>query len=128
MQIEQVIGGVNGDASAQAIQLRMRSNNQGSVQLSRIRVWDATGSNPVLLVDPVTSVPNNAGGSRVLLASASFNDHLGVEVRGKITPQPVEPFNEFPLGSQVKITPTPPKDDVIPATAIKGGRKARRLQ
>ena len=28
MQIEQVIGGVNGDTSAQAIQLRMRASTQ----------------------------------------------------------------------------------------------------
>ena len=36
MQIEQVIGGVNGDPSAQAIQLRMRTCFQNQVQQARL--------------------------------------------------------------------------------------------
>ena len=51
MQIEQVIGGVNGDTSAQAIQLRLRYPGDIDLQLSRIRAWDADGANPVILID-----------------------------------------------------------------------------
>ncbi len=72
MQIEQVIGGVDGDATAQAIQLRMRSSFQNLVQGSRIRVWDATGANPIIVASPGVSVPNHGAGVRVLIASANF--------------------------------------------------------
>ncbi len=72
MQIEQVIGGVNGNTAAQAIQLRMRSSFQGLVGQSRLRAWDAAGANPVLLVDLTNSVPNDATGARVLLCTSAF--------------------------------------------------------
>ena len=72
MQVEQVIGGVNGDATAQAIQLRMRSSFQNLVSQARIRAWDATGSNPIVVVDMATNVANSAQGDRVLIASPSF--------------------------------------------------------
>jgi len=38
MQVEQVIGGVSGDTSAQAIQLRMRLDGQGGVSKARLVV------------------------------------------------------------------------------------------
>jgi MYXO-CTERM domain-containing protein len=73
MQIEQVIGGVNGDNTAQAIQLRMRTGGQNIVSLTRVRAWDATGLNPVLLLDITADVAGAAAGSRVLLTTPSFN-------------------------------------------------------
>jgi hypothetical protein len=51
MQIEVVIGGVEGDLSAQAIQLRMRASDQREVHVARLVAWDANGENPVVLVD-----------------------------------------------------------------------------
>ncbi len=72
MQIEQVIGGVNGDTTAQAIQLRQRFAGQNLVAPARMRAWDANGQNPVLIVDFTTSVPNGAAGARILIASAGF--------------------------------------------------------
>ena len=72
MQIEQVIGGVNGDTAAQAIQLRMRSAGQNILGASKLWVRDATGGTPVLLIDFGASVPNGAAGARVLIASAAF--------------------------------------------------------
>lgn len=72
MQIEQVIAGVNGDLTAQAIQLRMRSGGQNLVAAARVRAWDASGANPVLLIDMTTNVANAVVGDRVLLATASF--------------------------------------------------------
>lgn len=72
MQIEQVIGGINGDTTAQAIQLRMRSAGQNLLQFSRVRVWDAAGANPIMIVDMDHVLPLAAAGDRVLIASAAF--------------------------------------------------------
>ena len=73
MQIEQVIGGVNGDTTAQAVQLRMRDPGENVLSSAKLWVHDATGSNPILLIDFLTNVPNGISGSRVLISSASFN-------------------------------------------------------
>jgi hypothetical protein len=54
MQIEQAIGGVQGDTALQAIQLRMRISGQEVVSKARIRAWDANGANPILIVDMAT--------------------------------------------------------------------------
>ena len=78
MQIEQAIGGVDGDTTQQAIQLRMRSDFQNQTQLSRLRVHDASGANPVLLIDIDAQVQNNTGGSRVLLATTEFAAARGI--------------------------------------------------
>lgn len=75
MQIEQVIGGVNGDPTAQAIQLRMRSAFQNQMQFSRIRAHDATGSNPVIIATFASAVSNFAEGSRILITSPNFANH-----------------------------------------------------
>ncbi|MCX6876808.1 MAG: choice-of-anchor D domain-containing protein [Verrucomicrobia bacterium] len=72
MQIEQVIGGIDGNISAQAIQLRMRVLGQNLVSNARVRAWDAAGANPVLVLDMTTNVTGSAAGSRVLLATAAF--------------------------------------------------------
>jgi len=75
MQIEQVIGGVNGDVTAQAVQLRCRAVGQNLVSNGRLRAWDASGANPVMVIDTTTNVPNGATGSRILITSANFNSH-----------------------------------------------------
>jgi hypothetical protein len=72
MQIEQLIVGVNGDPTAQAIQLRMRNNFQNFVSESRLVVVDAQGLNPITIVDMDSDVANGATGDRVLIASATF--------------------------------------------------------
>lgn len=72
MQIEQAIGGVNGDTSVQAVQLRMRNGGQNLVNGTRLVAYDATGNNPVVLVTMGADVANGASGSRILLASAAF--------------------------------------------------------
>lgn len=72
MQIEQVIGGVNGNASAQAIQLRMRSAGQNIVSAAQVCVEDAAGLNSILIVNMNTNVPNGQAGRRVLIASSGF--------------------------------------------------------
>jgi hypothetical protein len=72
MQIEQVIGGVNGDTTRQAIQLRMREAGQNLLGSSRLVVRDAAGLNPVLIFDFTASVAAGNQGSRVLIATANF--------------------------------------------------------
>jgi len=72
MQIEQVVAGVNGDYSAQAIQLRMRSAGQEQVQLTRLVAWDANGENPIVILDFSHAVTVSQTGARVLAATESF--------------------------------------------------------
>ena len=75
MQIEEVIGGVNGDTTAQAIQMRMRSTGENFVSAAKLIAFDATGSNPVTILDLTTNVTNGAVGSHVLVVSANFPSH-----------------------------------------------------
>jgi hypothetical protein len=72
MQIEQVIAGVDGSTATQAIQLRMRSFGQSQVSNARLVAHDATGANPVTLIDFTTNVATSTTGSRVLAATAGF--------------------------------------------------------
>jgi hypothetical protein len=72
MQIEQVIGGVNGDTSRQAIQLRMRLAGQNLVQQGQLVAWDAAGANPVVLLNIGAQVSNSAAGARILIATSNF--------------------------------------------------------
>jgi len=72
MQIEQVIGSVNGDVTKQAIQLRMRTSFQNQVQNARLIAWNAAGTNPVILATFPGPVANFDTGDRVLVCSANF--------------------------------------------------------
>ena len=72
VQIEQVIAGVGGRIDRQAVQLRMRAGGQNIINAARIRAWDNTGSNPVLIVDFMTNVANGAVGDHVLVVSSAF--------------------------------------------------------
>jgi hypothetical protein len=80
MQIEQVIGGVEGDVGAQAIQLRLRGLGQNLVSQSRVKAWDAAGLNPVIVIDMTTNVPNGQGGDRVLIGTAAFQSKLSPSI------------------------------------------------
>lgn len=76
MQIEQVIGGVNGDPTAQAIQLRLRAGGETALSFARLRAWDAEGANPITLIDFTSGVPGGGLGDRVLIASPAFMTYL----------------------------------------------------
>jgi hypothetical protein len=79
MQIEQVVGGVCGQAPQQAIQLRQRSPGQNLVVGTRLVVRDATGANPITLLTFPSNVPGAAAGTRILVASPDFaSSHLPV--------------------------------------------------
>src|SRR4051812_16167517 len=71
MQIQEVIGAVNGDPTAQAIQLRMSAGGQTFVQ--GINVWASNSSGTGRTL--VLSIPSNVSGttgSTILLASQNF--------------------------------------------------------
>jgi len=90
MQIEQVIGGVNGDTTAQAIQLRLRFFGQNLVgNQSEINAYDATGVNPVSLIDFTTSVTNNAAGSRILITTPNFANYTDIPLVSDFTMNPI---------------------------------------
>jgi len=99
MQIEQVIGGVNGDVTAQAIQLRMRSAGQNLVGQARIKVRDAAGANPITLIDMTTSVANGAIGDRVLLVTTPFQTYVDAAVTPNFVLTNSIPSSYLPAGS-----------------------------
>jgi len=76
MQIEQVIGGLNGNSSAQAIQLRLHGDFQNQVQFASLWAADAAGANRILLLDIGSPVANFATGDRVLLTTSAFNSAM----------------------------------------------------
>lgn len=76
VQIQQVTGGVSGDTSAQAVQLRMRFPGERDLQFARLLAWDAEGLNPVTIVDFDVDLPNGPKGDNVLIASKNFMDYL----------------------------------------------------
>lgn len=99
MQIEQIVGGVNGDVSAQAIQLRMRANGQDLLERARIRVWDANGENPILLIDFASNVANDRLGDRVLAVSSSLSKHTEPRVEPDFTLTSLIPASYLAAGS-----------------------------
>lgn len=74
-QMEQVIGGVNGDTTAQAIQMRMRATGQNFVSGAKLIAFDAAGQNPITILDLTSDVANGAVGDHVLIVSANFPSH-----------------------------------------------------
>lgn len=99
MQVEQVIAGVNGDTTAQAIQLRMRTSFQNQVQNSRLFVRDAAGNNPILLAAPSGPVAISASGSRVLFATAAFASHTSPPAVINVTMSNVIPASYLAAGT-----------------------------
>ncbi len=75
IQIEQVIGGVNGDTTAQAVQLRLRALGENFVSGGTLVAVDAAGNNPITLLNFPSDVANGAAGSRILITTPSFASH-----------------------------------------------------
>lgn len=76
MQVEQIIGGVGGDTSAQAVQLRMLAAGQNLLNGQAVlRVRDATGSNPVTITSFPPPNPASGGCVRILIASPNFANY-----------------------------------------------------
>ena len=89
MQIEQIIGGVNGDTTAQAIQLRMRSLGQNLVSNARVNTVDAAGANLVLLENMTTNVVNSQAGRRVLLTTPNFANYTDIPLVSDFIMDPI---------------------------------------
>ena len=99
MQIEQVIGSVNGDTTAQAIQLRMRAAGQNFVSGGKLVVYDAAGLNPITVLNIASNVANGAVGSHVLIASANFPSHTMPVAVPDFTMANLIPASYFAAGS-----------------------------
>lgn len=83
VEIEKIVGGVQGDATAQVIQLRIKEAGT-NVEGLQIVACDAAGNNPVTIFTIPANVANNAFGSRILLCTAAM--------LGKLSPPIVPEF------------------------------------
>jgi len=98
MQIRALVPSVYGDTSAQAIQLTMRSPGQNVMSGSRLRAYDATGSNPVLIFDFNTTVANGLSGDSILLTTEVFNSVTNPDIEPDFTMTNRIPDAYFPAG------------------------------
>ena len=69
--IDIIVGGVDGDATRQAIQMRFFQPNQ-CVEGMDLWAWDATGANPVLIHSFGSEVLSHNDNDTVLIASPNF--------------------------------------------------------
>lgn len=100
MQIEQVIAGVNGDLSAQAIQLRMRSLGQNLLSTGpSLVVHDAAGNNPITLIVFNSNVTNGTQGDRVLIVSPNFQNVVGPAANPDFVMTNTIPASYLPAGT-----------------------------
>jgi hypothetical protein len=101
MQIEEIIGAVDGDTSAQAIQLRMRAAGQNFVSGGKLVVFDAAGLNPITVLDVPTNVTNGQVGDRVLIASSNFASHTTPPAMPDFIMTNLIPTSYFAAGSLI---------------------------
>lgn len=76
IQIEEIIGGINGDTTEQAIQLRYQFGDQNAIANFRVRYWNSTGTVATTLFtfpSAISSTPSKPTGTNILLASTAFN-------------------------------------------------------
>jgi hypothetical protein len=98
-QIEQVIGSVNGDTTAQAVQLRARAIGQNFVSAGKLVAFDAAGLNPITILDVAGDVTHGAVGDHVLIASANFPSHTTPVAVPDFTMANLIPASYFAAGS-----------------------------
>jgi hypothetical protein len=92
MEIEQVIGGVAGDTTAQAVQLKMRTTGQNVLSGTvRLVARDAAGGTPVVLSTLGAGINSGAcdAGGEILLATDGFVN--------RTTPAAVRDFSMLPI-------------------------------
>jgi len=86
MEIEQVVGGVGGDTSAQAIQLKMRTAGQNLLNgAARMRVFDAAGLNPIILHTFASNPASSASCREILLVTPGMAARTTPAVTGDYT-------------------------------------------
>ena len=92
MEIEQVIGGVNGDTTAQAVQLRFRAANQNFVGGQvRLVARDGAGLNPVTLLNYTLPSPTNGAACAHILSTT------GAAFNSKTTPTAIPDYTMAPI-------------------------------
>ncbi len=101
VQIEQVIGGVGGDNTAQAIQLRSRGAGQDFVSQGKLVAFDAAGANPVTVLDLTSNVPNGSLGDRILICSANFTNYTSSPITPDFLMTSLIPASYLAAGSLV---------------------------
>ncbi len=99
MHVEQIIVGVNGDSRAQAIQLRMRFDGQNLLNPGRLVLRNASGANPIVIVDFDRPVPFGAAGDRVLIASAAMSSYTDPPVTPDFELTSLIPASYFAAGT-----------------------------
>jgi len=99
MQIEEVIGGVNGNTNAQAIQLRMRAPGQNLVAGAMLVAHDAAGANPIVLITFPADVTNAVTGDRILAATSDFTLATSPALAPDFPLTNVIPASYLPAGS-----------------------------
>src|SRR6478735_2137580 len=72
MEIEEIVGSINGNTQAQAVQLREKALGQNLVSNANLWASDANGANRVLLLNIAANVTNAASGARILLTTSAF--------------------------------------------------------
>jgi hypothetical protein len=105
IRIEQIIGGVNGDTTAQAVQLRVRSGSQPFIAATRVTAVDATGSNLVILKDfsaADEATINASQGNRILLATPNFANYTSVPLTPDFIMDPIP--SSYLAAGQVRFT------------------------
>lgn len=78
MQIERLLTGIGGSTDVQFVQLQMLDNGQGLVSGSKLIVFNADGSFNSVVLTLNKSVANDDEGARILMASASFEEAIGL--------------------------------------------------
>jgi hypothetical protein len=99
MHVDLVIGGVNGDVTAQAVQMRTRFHAQNLVDRGRLVVRDARGENPLIIADFVAPVPNDQQAAAILVASPAFRHYTSPMVVPDVTMTHLIPAAYLAAGS-----------------------------
>lgn len=85
IEVSRVMAGYNGNASIQAVELRMLAAGQNLVSGGAIKSYDA-GGNPIATLGTfAANVPNSALGSRILCATSAFQTTFGITADLTIT-------------------------------------------
>ncbi len=99
VHIEQVVAGLNGDVSAQAVQLVMRSGDQNLLEPARLVVRDAAGENPIVLFDFEGDIAEEGEGVRILVGTAELDRYADEGVGTDYTLTATIPPSYFAAGS-----------------------------
>lgn len=86
MEFSRVMTGWNGDATIQAVELRMQTSGQNFLSGGQIKAYDAAGSLLGTLGTFPGNVANGATDARVLCATAAFQATFGITADLTITP------------------------------------------